>query len=298
MTLAKPLLAAFVALGLALCSAPALAEGAPPAPVAQRFSVEVRGAGPDVILIPGLASPAAVWNGLAARLSEHERLHLVQVAGFAGAPAGANASGPVLGPLVEALHQYILANHLKRPAVIGHSLGGLVGLMLAEQHPEDVGRLMIVDSFPFLPAAYNPAASVEAVTPQAAALRDAVTAQSAEAFAASEQAAVQRFSLKPENRRKILAWALASDRTVLARATFDDMTSDARPGLPAVSIPVTVLYPYDPSMGASAQTVGAFYRKAFAALPGVRIVRVDGAYHFLMLDQPDLFAAQVDAFLK
>jgi pimeloyl-ACP methyl ester carboxylesterase len=33
-------------------------------------------------------------------------------------------------------------------------------------------------------------------------------------------------------------------------------------------------------------------------LPNKTMVRIDGSFHFIMLDQPDVFAAQVDAFLK
>ncbi len=48
---------------------------------------------PDVVLIPGLSSSRAVWDAEAKLLAPNYRLHLVQVDGFAGAPAGANASG-------------------------------------------------------------------------------------------------------------------------------------------------------------------------------------------------------------
>ncbi|MDD1963504.1 phage terminase large subunit family protein, partial [Pseudomonas sp. 39004] len=43
-----------------------------------RISVTVEGAGPDVILIPGLASSREVWQDLAARLKHSYRLHQVQ----------------------------------------------------------------------------------------------------------------------------------------------------------------------------------------------------------------------------
>jgi pimeloyl-ACP methyl ester carboxylesterase len=60
--------------GLASTSAPAPAVALAPAPAAKpapvfkptRFSVEVRGTGPDVILIPGLASSSDVWDSTAA----------------------------------------------------------------------------------------------------------------------------------------------------------------------------------------------------------------------------------------
>jgi pimeloyl-ACP methyl ester carboxylesterase len=143
-----------------------------PSAAAPRFTVEVTGQGPDVILIPGLASSAAVWDDTVKQLQGRYRLHVIQVAGFAGAPVGANAEGPVIQPTVDALDGYIKSAKLKSPAVIGHSMGGLMGLMLARQHPEDVGRLMVVDSLPFYAVVFSPQATVESVRPQAAALRD------------------------------------------------------------------------------------------------------------------------------
>ena len=81
-----------VAFFLALGAAPAAAG---PAPFrSDRISVTVRGSGPDVVLIPGLAAAAGIWNGTVAALPGY-RYHIVQVAGFAGAPARGNAKGPV-----------------------------------------------------------------------------------------------------------------------------------------------------------------------------------------------------------
>ena len=54
-----------------------------------RIVVETRGSGPDLILIPGLASTSAVWTRTAARLPDR-RLHLVSVRGFGDLAAGAN----------------------------------------------------------------------------------------------------------------------------------------------------------------------------------------------------------------
>ena len=101
----------------------------------KRFTIEVVGEGPDVVLIPGLASPRAVWDAQKAALSGRHRLHLVQVRGFGGEDPGPNASGPVLEPLVKELADYIddeIVGREKKapPAVVGHSLGGLVGLMI------------------------------------------------------------------------------------------------------------------------------------------------------------------------
>src|SRR5205085_9117566 len=54
--------------------------------VRDRFSVEVVGKGPDLIFVPGLSSSRETWKATADRLRERYRLHLVQLAGFAGEP--------------------------------------------------------------------------------------------------------------------------------------------------------------------------------------------------------------------
>ena len=163
-----------------------------------RIAVTVTGNGPDVVLIPGLASSGAVWDATVKQLAATHRVHVVQVAGFAGAPAAGNAEGPVVEPVVEAVDAYIKAGKLKSPAVIGHSMGGFTGLLLARRHPEDVSRLMIVDSLPFFSVLFSPAATAEAMKPQAAVMRDNTIAMSPEAFANQQAMTAPRFVKSPD----------------------------------------------------------------------------------------------------
>jgi len=265
---------------------------------ADRISVTVTGKGPDVVLIPGLASSGAVWDATVKQLSAAHRVHVVQVAGFAGAPVAGNAEGPVVEPLVEAVDGYIKSAHLKSPAVIGHSMGGFTGLLLARRHPEDVSRLMIVDSLPFFSVLFSPAATVESVKPQAAAMRDATIALSPEAFASQQAMTMPRFVKSPEGQTLALAWSKASSQSVVGRAMYDLLTTDARGDLTAIKTPTTLLYPYDPAMGAPTAMIDKTYADAYAALPGVSLKRIDDSRHFIMLDQPKAFADAVDAFLK
>jgi pimeloyl-ACP methyl ester carboxylesterase len=262
--------------------------------ISNRITVTIRGDGPDVLLIPGLASSSEVWDATANHLEKNFRLHIVQVAGFAGSPPQANAQGPVLQPTVDA---YIKTNKLQAPKVIGHSLGGLVGSMLAIQHPEDVGRLMIVDSLPFFSVLFGAKDSTGA-TPQAAAMRDNTLAQTQDDYAKSETAFMHSLVKSPEGRKQAIKWAVASDKSVVARAMYEDMTMDIRSELPKIKIPVTMLYPWDALSGFPQPATDKLYQENYAALPNKKIVRIDDSFHFIMLDQPDKFAAQVDLFLK
>ncbi len=97
--------------------------------VPTRFTVTDAGTvgKPDVLLIPGLASSKAVWDGEAKLLAPNYRLHILQVDGFAGAPAGGNAgattANPMLPAMVEELHQYLAAAGMK-PVVVGTRWAG------------------------------------------------------------------------------------------------------------------------------------------------------------------------------
>ncbi len=106
-------LLAAIGASLSLSSTLATPSQAVPAP-GERISVQVEGAGPDVILIPGLASSREVWAGLATTLRQQYRLHLVQVAGFAGSPAVPSVDVAWPLPLLRLLQIISAASTLRR----------------------------------------------------------------------------------------------------------------------------------------------------------------------------------------
>lgn len=281
--------------------APALARAADPQaprPAAQaertRMTVTVVGSGPDVILIPGLASPRSVWDPTVEQLKGRYRLHLVQIRGF-GDDAAANASGPVLEPFVTDLAGYIREAALKKPAVIGHSMGGLTAAMIAARHPGLLGRVLIEDSLPFIGLIFSPLATVDAVRPQADALLKAALAAGPQPQNADDPM-LATMSAAPEGRKQVVQWSALADYRVTAQAFHDVLLTDIRPELARIQIPVTVLYPHDTVVGPVAY-VDSLYAGAYAGLAGVQLKRIDGSRHFIKLDQPERFAEAVEAFL-
>ena len=259
------------------------------------FSVAVEGRGPDVIMIPGLMTGRRVWDQSVASLGGRYRVHRLQVAGFAGEPAAGNAEGPILDAVVEELHAYIAENRLRRPLLVGHSIGGLIGLMLAARHPEDAGRLLIVDALPFYGMLFGPDATVAAVEPRAAAFRDTLLEMSEEAYRAQQPMTLAALIRNEAARPAVLEDTLASDRAVVARAVYEDMVTDMRPSLPAMRTPLTVAYAVNPF--ATEESFGRLVRTGFAGALSVRFVPVESSYHFIMLDQPERFAAILAEFL-
>jgi pimeloyl-ACP methyl ester carboxylesterase len=269
-----------------------------------RFTVAMEGAttGPAVLLLPGLSSSQSVFDAEAKLLAPTYRLYRVQVAGFSGAAARGNANAsdanPMLPALVTELHQYITAQKI-HPAVIGHSLGGLLGLMLADAHPEDVQKLLIVDSLPFYALVFKSDATVDEIRPQAKAMRDGIVAAPPAAYEAQATQTSAYLSLTPSAQRLIAASSLSSDRNVMAEAMYEDLLTDLRPRLASIKTPATLLYPYDAKVaGPDSSKVDALYTGAYATMPNVKIHRIDDSRHFIMYDQPEAFDTQVQAFLK
>lgn len=265
-----------------------------------RFTVVDQGTAgkPDVLLIPGLSSSRMVWDAEARLLAPNYRLHLVQVDGFAGTSAGQNAHGQVLIPMVEELHAYIVANRL-HPVVIGHSMGGLMTLMLAVRHPEDVRKLVLVDTLPFAGVLIDPAATPESMMPQAEAIGQQMLSLPADQYAAMQPMMAARMVKNPEAQKLVASSFAASDRAVAVEAMEEDLETDLRRDVPSIRTPTLVVYAYDP---AAQQPDAAAYEAtvlaAYKPMPNVTLKRIDDSRHFIMYDQPEKFDAALEEFLK
>jgi len=270
------------------------AQVAAPAPSEQRLNrITIHSVGdcPVVVLIPGLASSPAVFDDVAAKIGSGHRLIFVQVNGFAGSKAG---GGPVEGLMtgaVDELGQWLAANHVEKPAVIGHSMGGLMAVMLAKSHPSSAGRLLIVDSLPFYGMLMGPEATPDTVRPIVEQMRAGLISGK------SPPQVPPHMSNNDAGKARILDWLKSSDPRVTGEALVEDATTDFRPSLPAIAgVPVTVLYAApSPEFKPMAE---ALYREAYKALPKAKLVAVEGSEHFIMLDQPVRFAEEVEAFLR
>lgn len=277
---------AFAALLLAPVAI-ALPAAAHAAEAPTRFSVTVEGAGPDVVMIPGLMSSRAVWDEAVKSLGGKYRVHRVQIAGFAGEPAGPNADGPLLAPIVEQLAAYIRDNRLDRPAMVGHSMGGFLSLMLADRHPDLAGKLLIVDSLPFYSMMFGPQATPAAVEPQAARLRDMIANADDAAYRAQQAQSYASLVKTAGARAALFEQSIRSDRKVAGRAVYEIMTTDMRPRLPELKVPVTVAYATNAY--APPARITPLY-ESYKAAPGATLVEVPDSYHFITADQPARFA--------
>ena len=276
--------------------------------VSDRIHVRVDGDmdGRDIILIPGLSSSPEIWQGTVDHLTAQDgvgwRVHRIHVQGFSGAPAQGNAQGatptPVAAPVAEEIARYIREQGLTKPVVVGHSLGGTIGLMLAARHPQAVGKLMVVDMVPFMGAMFGaPGATAESVTPVADQIWTAQSTSPRNAYVAQATTAINGMINTEGRRAEALEDMRQSDQKVSAAAFRELITTDLRPELSKITAPTEVLYVKfnDPRM--TPQITDAIYQASFADLKGVELKRIDDSAHFIMFDQPQTFYADLDAFL-
>lgn len=278
----------------------ALLAGAPAgaAPFrSDRIAVEVKGAGPDVVLIPGLASSPRVWDTTVAALPGY-RYHIVHVAGFDALAPGANAKGPVVAPVAEEIARYVSERHLKKPAIVGHSLGGSLAMMIAARHPDLPSKVMVVDMMPFMGAIFaGPNATQAQLAPVAEQIRKAIASGTGEARKKQTEQTIAGM-VKTESLRPVaVRQSLASNPAVSGEAMSELIVTDLRPELARIKVPLTVLWVVPANAPVTEAQLTQFYKLSYANAPQAVLKHIPDSYHFIMWDQPAVFQAELKAFL-
>lgn len=280
------LLAALAACGSAKPTA------TPPAFTPTSFGVEVTGTGRPVIFIPGLACDGHVWDATVAHLGGKVQAHVLTLSGFGGrAPLGK----PLLPAVHDELLEYIRANHLDKPIIVGHSLGGWMTFWIAESAPQLIGGGIAVDGAPFFAALLDPNATT-ATAAQSAEMIRKMMGDTDEAFHAGEQKFMESSMLEPAKHADAIAASLRSDRVTTGDAGALMFQTDLRPDLAKITVPMLEVAA-DTDGKAPRAMLEAAWGAQIAPIPSHELVVVDHSKHFVMFDQPDAFYAALDGFL-
>ncbi|MHA6289205.1 alpha/beta fold hydrolase [Maricaulis sp. CAU 1757] len=266
-------------------------------PVESRFAVEhtARDAGRAVLFIPGLATPGDVWDGTVARSCGAD-LYQITVRGFGGADDPVD--GPVMAPLVDELVAWVDGLDVDTVDMVGHSLGGQVALQLAERRPDRVGRVVVVDSAPFFARLFNPAVTPEQASGYGAMMAQQMAGAPRDAYLAQARQGLPVQSLTETGQAQVMRWMEQADQSTVATAFGEVAGTDFTPHLDGVRADTTVMVAWAEGAPYSADQVRALYAQQYQSLDGVDIEVIEGARHFIMLDQPDAFSAALTRALE
>jgi pimeloyl-ACP methyl ester carboxylesterase len=264
------------------------------------IQIDRYGKGDPVVLLPGLTAGTWEWYDTIRHLAPNHTVYAVSLAGFDGRPA---ATPPLFDRFTSDFWSFIATQHVVRPVIVGHSLGGTLAILLGEQHPDRLRGIVALDGMPLFPG-------MERVTPRqrAEGAQGAATQIAAETHAQllDYEKAYMRGPggvLDPDLADQLAELEARSDPPTVAEWLREDLTADLRPDLAKISVPLLEIAPYNaPDIMNSAVQYTAdekaqYYGTLLAGAPKVQVVSISPARHFAMFDQPRQFFTILDAFL-
>lgn len=102
----------------------------------------VIGGGPPVVLVHGWLLSSRIWEQLARRLAQRFTVYTLDLTGFGESDKPTSGYGVRYGSRL--LYAFCAHFGIARASVIAHDLGGDMAVKLAADHPDIVGRLVLV----------------------------------------------------------------------------------------------------------------------------------------------------------
>lgn len=253
--------------------------------------------GAPLILIPGLSSGGYVWDDTVQQLRAEHELYVITLAGFNGKPAMPGAKLPMAKA---SLLELIQTQKIHRPILVGHSLGSALSLWFAESHSDLIRGVFAVDGLPVFPGTQN--MTLEQRTAMAEASRRQMASADTKTFAEQQLQYMKMVGLVDQTQaEKIAARSATSDPVATADYMAELLMMDTRQDLAKISVPVALVSPYYAHdfarMNMSEQAKSAYYRQLVEGIPTLRLISINDARHFVMLDQPAIFKQELQSFI-
>lgn len=244
--------------------------------------------GSPVVVMHGLFGAARNWTRIAKRLAERHQVFALDLRNHGASPWSDEIGYPAMAEDVRA---FIEANGLEPAIVIGHSMGGKVGMRLALEYRDLVDRLIVAD---IAPVAYDHSFddyldAMRGVALAGVSRRSEVDEALAETIA---EPGIRAFLLQNLARKEGgLAWQLNLDALAM---NMDDIT-----GWPDDLAGRTFDGPTLFIAGGNSDYLRDVDRERILALfPEARFTTLKDAGHWLHAEQPDAFVETVQAFLE
>jgi len=246
------------------------------------------GSGPPVAILHGLFGSSRNWRSVAQHLAARHRVLAFDLRNHGASPW---ADGMSYVDMVEDLRASLRARSIEHAALLGHSMGGKVGMLMALLHPDEVDRQVIVD---IAPAANPPNLLAYIRAMQAVDLRGVKRRAEVDVALAgavpdpAERAFLLQNLVIDENAAR---WRLnleAIERGFPQIVGFPDLPEGTAYRGPALFV-----------AGARSNYIQLEHEPGIRRLfPQARIMRIEGAGHWVHAEQPQAFLQTVGPFLS
>ncbi|WP_291152648.1 alpha/beta fold hydrolase, partial [Flavobacterium sp. UBA7680] len=160
-----------------------------------------------IVFIPGFASSGDVWNETKANFEKDFTCYTFTMAGFAGVKPQGNAT---FKNWENEIADYIKANKIEKPIIVGHSMGGGLALAIAADYPELISKIVVVDALPCLGALMDPSFKSKENN-DCSAMVSQMTALSDSQFADMQKKTMPRLLEDTSKLDMVVDWSVKSD---------------------------------------------------------------------------------------
>jgi N-formylmaleamate deformylase len=237
-------------------------------------------AGPPLVLVPGITSPAATWGFVGERFGRWFDAYVLDVRG-----RGLSSTGPELDyslvTYANDVSEFAKALRLEPYLLVGHSMGGRIAIRAARAD-QQIEKLVIVD----------PPLSGPGRPPYSGTLERYLTAiRLARRGAGLEELRPFTPTWKDEHLRVRVEWLHTCDETAVTQTHFGFQTDDIHADLPALQSKALFIVAGKGPL--SAEAVAEVQRLA----PNMPIRVVANAGHMIPMEDLDGFMEAFDDFL-
>lgn len=241
------------------------------------------GAGPALVIVPGITTAAALWAFVAERLCATYDVYILDVRG-----RGLSESGAYLDYSLDAcaadVVAFAAALGLESYTLMGHSMGARIGIRAARQQPDAMKQLVLID-----PPVSGPGRRAYPIPlePLMALLH---AAKRGEADAALRSPTAPKW---PEAHIKVRAeWLHTCDERAIAESYRGFHEDDIHADLPQLKVPTALM-----AAGKGGVILPDDEAEIRRLLPSIAFARVEGAGHQIQVDDIEGFLSTLSGLL-
>ncbi|MEO8236700.1 MAG: alpha/beta hydrolase [Flavobacterium sp.] len=253
------------------------------------FEVVKTGKGKQaIIFIPGFASSGDVWNETKAVFEKDFTCYSLTMAGFSGVKPQPN---PSFENWKTEIGNYIKDNKIEKPILIGHSMGGGLALAIAADHPELIGKIVVVDALPCLAALSNPSFKSKENN-DCSGMVTQMTAMTDAQFYDMQKMTMPRLLAETSKLDMVVDWSVKSDRTTFAQMYCDFFNVDLREKISSVKCPSLIL------LESYFVNLKPAIEEQYKNLKTANLQYANKGLHFIMYDDAAWYLEQLGNFIK